>query len=81
VEATPERSEWVCALTPQAFRVGVLRDALARAEADGFRGTDCASLVERSGLEVRTCPGSPGNFKVTSPPDLERAALVLERRR
>ncbi len=81
VEATPERSAWVRALTPQAFRVDVLRGALARAEADGFRGTDCASLVERTGLEVRICPGSPENFKVTSPPDLERAALVLERRR
>jgi len=36
--------------------------------------------VERTGVEVRTCAGSPGNFKVTTPPDLERAARVLEGR-
>ena len=69
------------AVSRSELRVDVLREALAQAEADGFRGTDCASLVERTGLEVRTCPGRPGNFKVTSAPDLERAALALERQR
>lgn len=81
VEETPERSALVRALTPQAFRVAVLRHALECAQAEGFRGTDCASLVERSGVEVRTCPGRPENFKVTTPPDLERAGLILGRRR
>jgi 2-C-methyl-D-erythritol 4-phosphate cytidylyltransferase len=81
VESTPDRNQLVRALTPQAFRVAVLREALQRAQADGFRGTDCASLVERTGVEVRTCPGRPENFKVTTVPDLERAALILERRR
>ena len=80
VESTLDRRALVRALTPQVFRVGLLRQALERAAADGFRGTDCASLVERLGVEVRTCPGSPENFKITSPPDLARAEAVLRRR-
>jgi 2-C-methyl-D-erythritol 4-phosphate cytidylyltransferase len=80
VEATLDRESLARALTPQAFRLSVLRAALERAAAESFRGTDCASLVERCGVEVRTCAGSPENFKVTAPADLERAALVLDRR-
>ena len=80
VESTLDRSALVRALTPQVFRVGLLRQALERAADDGFRGTDCASLVERLGVEVRTCPGSPENFKITSPSDLERAEVILRRR-
>ncbi len=80
VESTLDRSALVRALTPQVFRVGLLRRALRRAAADGFRGTDCASLVERLGVEVRTCAGRPENFKITSPPDLERAEAILRRR-
>ncbi len=81
VRRTLERARLARVQTPQAFRLDLLLEAVEKARRDGFRGTDCASLVERTGLEVRICPGSPGNFKVTSPPDLERAALVLERRR
>ena len=80
VLCTADREALFRALTPQAFRVSVLRDGLARASADGFRGTDCASLVERMGVEVRTCAGSGENFKVTTPVDLERAELILRRR-
>ncbi|MBW2280343.1 MAG: 2-C-methyl-D-erythritol 4-phosphate cytidylyltransferase [Deltaproteobacteria bacterium] len=80
VTGTLDRGALVRALTPQVFRVALLRQALERAEADGFRGTDCSSLVERMGVEVRTCPGRAENFKVTSPPDLERAEAILRRR-
>ena len=43
-------------------------------------GTDCASLVERLGVEVRVCAGRVDNFKVTHPDDLARAEALLAAR-
>ncbi len=80
VERTLERARLGLAQTPQAFRVQVLREALDKAERDGFEGTDCASLVERLGVEVRVCAGRPDNFKVTHPDDLARAEALLAQR-
>ena len=77
VERTLERARLGLAQTPQAFRVQVLREALDKAERDGFEGTDCASLVERLGVEVRVCAGRVDNFKVTHPDDLARAEALL----
>ena len=77
VVRTPDRSRLVHVQTPQAFRTSVLREALDKAERDGFSGTDCASLVERIGVVVKTCAGRPENWKLTFPADLERAARVL----
>jgi 2-C-methyl-D-erythritol 4-phosphate cytidylyltransferase len=80
VVQTLERAQLGLALTPQAFRISLLAEALEKAVRDGFAGTDCASLVERLSVEVRTCPGRAGNFKITDPEDLERAALCLAAR-
>lgn len=68
------------ALTPQAFRASILHEAHEKAVRDGFVGTDCASLVERLGVEVRVCAGREENQKVTHARDLEWAAAVLARR-
>ena len=80
VERTLERARLGFAQTPQAFRAQVLREALDKAERDAFDGTDCASLVERLGVEVRVCAGRADNFKVTHPEDLLRAEALLARR-
>ncbi|HXX48743.1 MAG TPA: 2-C-methyl-D-erythritol 4-phosphate cytidylyltransferase [Myxococcota bacterium] len=80
VERTLERARVGLAQTPQAFRVEVLREALEKAERDGVEGTDCASLVERLGVEVRTSRGRAENFKVTHPEDLARAEALLAAR-
>jgi 2-C-methyl-D-erythritol 4-phosphate cytidylyltransferase len=80
VERTLERARLGLAQTPQAFRTQVLREALDKAERDGFEGTDCASLVERLGVEVRVCAGRLDNFKVTHPDDLARAEALLAAR-
>src|SRR5438046_1842899 len=45
--------------------------------ADGFIGTDEASLVERSGHDVAVVMGSPRNIKITTPGDLELAEFYL----
>jgi 2-C-methyl-D-erythritol 4-phosphate cytidylyltransferase len=77
VTATIPRERIVQAQTPQGARCGLLRRAFAEAEADEFSGTDEASLLERAGIPVAVVPGSPRNFKITQPGDLELAAFYL----
>lgn len=79
VVATPERSECWAAQTPQAFRVGLLREALAKAVSDGVRATDDVQLVERLGLPVAVVAGDPGNLKITRAEDLAAAEARLAR--
>ena len=57
-----------------------LAEGYRRARADGFTGTDDASLVERSGHTVRLVEGSPENLKVTTPEDLVMAEAILRER-
>jgi 2-C-methyl-D-erythritol 4-phosphate cytidylyltransferase len=79
VATTIPRERVVLAQTPQGFRLGVLRQAFAAAQADGFNGTDEASLVERAGRDVAVVMGSPENIKITTPGDLELAEFFLAR--
>jgi 2-C-methyl-D-erythritol 4-phosphate cytidylyltransferase len=80
VTATIPREYIVQAQTPQGFRWSVLRQAFADAEADGFVGTDEASIVERSGVQVAVVMGSPANLKITHPGDLKLAEYYLQHR-
>lgn len=77
ITATVPRERIVQAQTPQGARCGLLVRAFAEAEADGFAGTDEASLLERAGMEVAVVQGSPKNFKITQPGDLELAEFYL----
>jgi 2-C-methyl-D-erythritol 4-phosphate cytidylyltransferase len=80
VTATIPREYIVQAQTPQGFRWSVLRQAFADAEADGFLGTDEASVVERSGAQVAVVLGSQANLKITHPDDLKLAEFYLQHR-
>jgi 2-C-methyl-D-erythritol 4-phosphate cytidylyltransferase len=55
----------------------VIRKAFDEAIADGFTGTDEASLVERSGHQVAVVMGSPRNIKITTPSDMELAEFYI----
>lgn len=68
------------AQTPQAFRAAVLRDAHARAHAEGIDATDDAQLVERYGGRVVLVDGDERNIKVTTAADLAIAARLLSPR-
>ena len=83
VVSTLPRARVVMAQTPQGFRYDVLKKAFNDAQADGFQGTDEASLVERTGHAVAVVMGSAQNIKITTPADLELAEFFLsqERRR
>jgi 2-C-methyl-D-erythritol 4-phosphate cytidylyltransferase len=80
VTATIPREFIVLAQTPQGFRFGLLERAFAEATADGFVGTDEASVVERAGLPVAVVHGSQVNLKITQPGDLELAEFYLRQR-
>lgn len=77
IKATIPREKIVMAQTPQGFRYSVLKKAFDEATADGFIGTDEASLVERSGHPVAVVMGSPRNMKITTPADLDLAEFFL----
>jgi 2-C-methyl-D-erythritol 4-phosphate cytidylyltransferase len=81
ISTTEPRERVVMAQTPQGFRFGLLKNAVRQAMTDGFVGTDEASLLERSGHEVAVVMGSPANFKITNPGDLELAEFFLARER
>jgi len=78
IKATIPRASIVMAQTPQGFRYHVIKKAFDEASADGFLGTDEASLVERSGHDVAVVMGSPRNIKITAPADMELAEFYLK---
>ncbi|KAA6459240.1 2-C-methyl-D-erythritol 4-phosphate cytidylyltransferase [Acidobacteria bacterium AB60] len=80
VVSTIPREFIVQAQTPQGFRFGLLQSSFAEATADGFVGTDEASVVERAGHPVAVVPGSHVNLKITQPGDLELAEFYLHQR-
>lgn len=77
VRATLPREHLILTQTPQVFRFDLLRRAFDMARADGFTGTDEASLVERLEVEVSVVEGSDRNIKITKPSDMELARLFL----
>lgn len=78
IKTTIPRAGVVLAQTPQGFRYDVIKKIFDEASADGFMGTDEASLAERSGHEVAVVMGSPKNIKITTPGDLELAEFYLK---
>ena len=80
VEHTMERTKLWLTQTPQAFRREVIQEAYRRAFAEGFYGTDDASLVERMGIRVRMLPGIYENIKITTPGDLDLGAILVKNR-
>ena len=78
IKATIPRAGIVMAQTPQGFRYALLKKAFDEATADGFLGTDEASLIERAGNPVAVVMGSPRNIKITTPADMELAEFYLK---
>jgi 2-C-methyl-D-erythritol 4-phosphate cytidylyltransferase len=79
IKATMPRAGIVLAQTPQGFRYSIIKKAFDDAAADGFMGTDEASLAERAGHEVAVVMGSPKNIKITTPSDMELAEFYLHK--
>jgi 2-C-methyl-D-erythritol 4-phosphate cytidylyltransferase/2-C-methyl-D-erythritol 2,4-cyclodiphosphate synthase len=78
VAETLDREALWLAQTPQGFRRDLLLRAFEGAGTLAAAATDECALVERLGAPVTLVPGDPGNFKITTPEDLERARAALE---
>ena len=75
-----DRDQLFAMQTPQIFAAALLREAYDRVTADGARITDDVSAVERLGRKVVLVPNDDYNFKITYPPDVALAELVLRSR-
>ena len=76
VVATIDRGAIWYAQTPQVARRELLERALARADQDGFSGTDDMSLLEHIGATVEVVAGATTNLKITTREDLAIAAAI-----
>lgn len=82
VTATLPRGNLRRALTPQCFRLDILKrayQALSEVEAAGSEATDDSLLVERLGVEIVAVEGSSRNIKITEEEDLILSEELLRR--
>ena len=77
VGRTLARDRIVRAQTPQAFRAGILAEAI-RLGRSGVEATDEAGLAERAGYRVALVEGDPWNVKITTERDLAAARRFVE---
>ena len=76
LETVPRGNLWK-ALTPQMFRLGLLRDALQFSISNDFAVTDEAQAVEAFGETPLIVTGHSDNIKITEPDDLKLASAIL----
>ncbi len=69
-EKTLDRSALYEVQTPQGFDFALILEAYEKASAEGFKGTDDASLVERLGRGITIVEGEYSNIKITTKEDL-----------
>ena len=79
VAKTLDRSLIWKALTPQMFRLSVLKKALTHCDQNNIDVTDEASAVEALGLKVQLIEGRSDNIKVTHAEDLLIAAAIINK--
>ena len=75
--ATPDRAFLRAMQTPQGFRTELILKAHEKAAADGYLGTDDASLLEYCGMPVQLVEGHRRNLKLTTPEDMLMAETFL----
>jgi len=71
VVETVERKNRVLVQTPQIFDFNLIFEAYKRAEKDGMKATDDASLAEYSKIKVKCVDGESENIKITTKNDLK----------
>lgn len=66
--------------TPQVFDADLIKGALSKASSDGLSLTDDSSAVEIMGVRIHTVEGDNDNIKLTTPRDMQLAAIILKDR-
>ncbi len=76
-ETIPRAGLWK-AQTPQGFRFSSILAAHVQAAAGGRTDfTDDAAIAEWAGLKIALVPGASGNFKLTTPEDMQMAERLF----
>lgn len=75
---TLDRSKLYAAQTPQAFTYEWLIKAHEYARENRILATDDVALLEELGHSAKIVEGSYGNFKVTTPDDIQKAENMLQ---
>ena len=78
ISRTVDRSKLWSVQTPQTFRVGVIRQAIAKARQEGLILTDDTAACELIGQPVRLVKNTRPNPKVTVPADLPFVESLLQ---
>lgn len=68
------------AQTPQASRIGAMKQALKSAEQSGLEAEDCSELLAAAGFRVKAVDGDPMNMKVTRREDLDLVRTLVAAR-
>jgi 2-C-methyl-D-erythritol 4-phosphate cytidylyltransferase len=76
---TIPRNQLIQVFTPQVFAYPLIMDAYLHAYAQGFVGTDDASLLEIMGGNVRYVLSSEFNLKITDEIDLFYASQIIDK--
>ena len=84
---TPDRRYLWMVQTPQSFEYRLIREAYEQMRSDMLSGKDMPAITDdamvaeyEAGISVKLIPGSYENIKITTPEDLEIAALHLHHR-
>ena len=77
IARTIDRAKLWSVQTPQAFRVAVIRQAIAAARERGLNFTDDTAACELIGQPVKLVESLAANPKVTLPADLPHLELLL----
>jgi 2-C-methyl-D-erythritol 4-phosphate cytidylyltransferase len=77
VNETVERNNLWHALTPQMFRLSVLKNALEELIKSDIDVTDESQAIEKMGLNPLLVAGDPGNIKITHKDDLNIAVQFI----
>jgi 2-C-methyl-D-erythritol 4-phosphate cytidylyltransferase len=70
-----DRTQYKLVQTPQIFQAEIIQKAYLQDYSPQF--TDDASVVEKAGHLIYLVEGNPENIKITTPPDLLLAELLL----
>ena len=79
IEKLLDRDRLFAGQAPEAFRLGLYRDAILRLsddQTDKLRGTTEPAIM--AGLDIVMVDGEESNFKITTPADLERFEKTIE---
>lgn len=80
IVSTPDRASLISIRTPQIFKFGIYKNALALAKEQGLNFTDDCGLVENLGMPVYTVIGDYSNIKITTPEDIPMAEGIVKMR-